>query len=84
MNEIIESLRLGLILNGSNNHGYLTIDDNLREKHVFDSKQYVDFIAWIEQKFHIQVPDEVIFSHRFDTLKQMATVIQQLQEKFDD
>lgn len=53
-------------------------DDDLLASGSLDSLTFIDFIAAIEQRLGLQLPDDVVFGEKFNSLAQMADSILEL------
>ena len=42
---------------------------------VLDSLTFVDFVAAVESRFRVTLPDEIVFSNKFNTLSQISAAV---------
>ena len=73
--DLIEYLRSKAFLGSGNT---LRSDESLTSAGVIDSIGLIQLIDFIEGKFHIEVPLELITPDNFDTLEGIERIIKQL------
>ena len=59
---------------------YFSGDINLWEEGYIDSIGVVEVIAHLEQTFDVQIPEEVVFSPEFASIRGIAKLVAQLQQ----
>jgi acyl carrier protein len=50
-------------------------DDSLFELGILDSFALTDFVAGLEDEFHISIPDSDLSARKFDTLSKVAAYV---------
>jgi acyl carrier protein len=54
----------------------LTVEDDLLSAGIIDSLGILQMVAFIEQRFHIQVPDEDVVYENFHSIRALATYLE--------
>lgn len=79
---ILETLRQYLKQHGGGpSVDTLGPDESLLESGVVDSAVMIDLITYLESTFGVQVPDEEMTPENFETLRAIATYVEQKQGK---
>lgn len=72
--EILSGLRECL----PNGGGQIGPHEDLLIAGVLDSLTFLDFVAAVEKRFGVTLPDETVFGDKFNTLSQVADAVGRL------